>query len=561
MVIFQLFIFFSFIIIVYLSGPIWFFINQMEDFLNFIDISRSPFHFIDYSRKILSSNGFVEISEKESFPNPLPPKAFVIRDNRSIIAFIIGSKDSIIGVCANSDFPCFKLKPNHSQNIGKYQIARLKISGNGLWHTFLDREMKAVGRILVKEENSQKISFSEYLFETPHSIAIIPNVGLTQIENHNIEIKSSQENYNAILSCSKNDENLNKFIDENNINIIKTSYLSKNKSESLNFDSHIKNDDQICEEMNECIVMERGIKIDCLDMNENDQTTSLNQEKCEKTNNNDDIKSYLSKLVHVNENDIVGCDLSFVDASHTACYGGLMSGHGLNSLVGCYAGLHALLDSAEIADQKYESRSDSKNDQNSTQIFAAFDETGGRTSSRGEFLATILNEIIGSNNELLSARQRSLIIACKNFQSVLSFHETENPLSKSDLSRNDQLNNNLSNDIYNGLSNELSDTGMIGEGLLIGASHGEGITGASIVKDISEKILEIKITEIPKNIFNQNEKNEHKSTYSDNIFAQTGIKTVEVGCPMLSIGSTRETATWTDISSLKELFCNLYMYY
>jgi len=57
-------------------------------------------------------------------------------------------------VVAHTDSPCFKLRPISKLNAkeGLQQVGIAKYGG-GLWHTWLDRELKLAGRIIIEQNN------------------------------------------------------------------------------------------------------------------------------------------------------------------------------------------------------------------------------------------------------------------------------------------------------------------------------------------------------------------------------------------------------------------------
>ncbi|OHT07206.1 putative M18 family aminopeptidase 2 [Tritrichomonas foetus] len=169
--------------------------SKMEDFLQFLEECPTPYHFIAYSRRVLGENGFVELKEKESFPDPLPEKAFLVRDERSIIAFTQGGRQSVIGLCVHCDSPCFKLKPNYQQMVNNVPVIRLAMYGSGLWHTFCDHDLKVAGIVLIREKDGKLI---QKLIDSKQPIAIIPNPAIHQVYKQSTNPTFEPENFNAL---------------------------------------------------------------------------------------------------------------------------------------------------------------------------------------------------------------------------------------------------------------------------------------------------------------------------------------------------------------------------
>ena len=407
----------------------------MEDFLSFVESCPTPYHFVAYARRLLSDHGFVELPEKDIFPDPLPSKSFVVRDERSIVAFTIGGGESVIGVCCHSDSPCFKLKPNYMETDGVNNLVHLAMYGKALWHTFIDRDLKVAGIVLVRNEDG---TVQTRLVDSQRPIAIIPNLAI----HHDYKISltptlDAEKHFTALIGGTN-------------------------------------------------------------------------------------LKTYVASLLGINEEQILDWDLRFVPSQKSSVMNDLVFGKGLNNLANCYAGLMGLIDNREGSA--------------STQIFAVFDnqEVGNccRYGAKSDFLNVVLDAIFKDKKKYLSIKNRSLMISLEN-------KHGEHP-------------------VYGSASDTLNPC-KFGKGPVVvsttRSSYASEMNGISIIK-LAASSCDVPLQEqiAPNN-------QSVGPTMGPSIAFKTGIRTVDVGCGMLSMHSIRETVNWTDIESTIKLLKDLYMNY
>lgn len=144
---------------------------NVDDFINFLDECPTQFHFCSYTRSELLKNGFVELKESEEWKE-VPKKAFFIRDEREVVAWNDSGHNRAIIAGAHCDFPCLILKPKFDEIIGGYRRCRCNTYGTGLWYTWLDRDLRLAGRVLIKNSISGPIK--SVLFDSKTGIATIP---------------------------------------------------------------------------------------------------------------------------------------------------------------------------------------------------------------------------------------------------------------------------------------------------------------------------------------------------------------------------------------------------
>jgi aspartyl aminopeptidase len=63
--------------------------TKASESAEFLTKSPTPYHFCEYSRSLLVPAGYVEVSEHH-LPSTLPPKFFLVRDGKTLLAFNMG---------------------------------------------------------------------------------------------------------------------------------------------------------------------------------------------------------------------------------------------------------------------------------------------------------------------------------------------------------------------------------------------------------------------------------------------------------------------------------------
>lgn len=331
----------------------------MEDFFNFLESCPTPYHFISYAREELTKNGFVELKETEDFnlAGKDIQNAFVIRDEKSLIAFKLNSKQeasndspSIIGVCTNSDVPCLKLKANYLQNVksveckneddisedtsnSSYQLIRLAQYGSALWHTYLDHDLKVAGAVCIRNPSTNQ--FERRLIDSKRGIMVIPNIAI-----HNNPTISLSPNYNA-------EKHLHAIFSVTNDNGTKPTF-----------------------------------------------------------------KEYILSLLNdpkLTVDDIVDWDISIIGSQESSHLNDSIFASGLSNHSNCYASLKAFLTQRSKSTEKVP-----------IQLLAVFDEAlnsgVGRDGAKGTFLGSVLDKIYhnfkpASIPEQLSIKSRSLLVS------------------------------------------------------------------------------------------------------------------------------------------------------
>lgn len=125
--------------------------------LDFIDASPSPWHAVASMRARLEARGFTQLKERDAWILNAGGRHYVVRDDSSIIAFIVGHgalpSDGFRIIGAHTDSPGFRVKPSGPQARGRQAGLGVEVYGGPIIATFADRDLTLAGRVMVKELN------------------------------------------------------------------------------------------------------------------------------------------------------------------------------------------------------------------------------------------------------------------------------------------------------------------------------------------------------------------------------------------------------------------------
>ncbi|OBT62313.1 hypothetical protein VE03_09050 [Pseudogymnoascus sp. 23342-1-I1] len=154
---------------------------RVNDFLDFVGSSPTPFHAVQSAIQRLEVAGFKPIQERESWSTTLQPggKYYLTRNGSSIVAFAIGKKwrsgNPIAMIGAHTDSPTLRLKPvSKKTNLGFLQVG-VETYGGGIWHTWFDRDLSIAGRVMVKDAEG---NFVQKLVKVDRPIVRIPTLAI-----------------------------------------------------------------------------------------------------------------------------------------------------------------------------------------------------------------------------------------------------------------------------------------------------------------------------------------------------------------------------------------------
>ena len=150
--------------------------QHVQNLLDFIDASPSPYHAVANIESQLLALQFIKLEESAAWQLLAQGRYYVIRDDSSIILFVMGLKPlletgfKIIG--AHTDSPGLRIKPNAANATDGLLRLGVEIYGGPLLATFTDRDLGLAGRVSYKDDQanivSQLVNFDRPLLRLPN---------------------------------------------------------------------------------------------------------------------------------------------------------------------------------------------------------------------------------------------------------------------------------------------------------------------------------------------------------------------------------------------------------
>ncbi len=155
---------------------------SLNNLFSFLDESKTSYHAVTATARILRENGYTELYESCDYNLKDGGKYFVNRANSSLIAFKYNASASGFMMCiSHSDSPAFKVKLT-PQKDGVYTRLDVEKYGDLIHYSWLDRPLSVAGRIVVKVDGGIReipVNIDKDLLCIP-SLAIHMNVGVNQ---------------------------------------------------------------------------------------------------------------------------------------------------------------------------------------------------------------------------------------------------------------------------------------------------------------------------------------------------------------------------------------------
>ncbi|MGR9046982.1 MAG: M18 family aminopeptidase [Gammaproteobacteria bacterium] len=161
--------------------------QHVQQLLDFIDASPSPWHVVRTLEQLLAAFAFDKL--EETAPWTLEPggRYYVVRDDSSIILFVMGRQPltetgfKIIG--AHTDSPGLRIKPNAASLVDGYVRLGVEVYGGPILATFTDRDLSLAGRVSYKTGDGIKSALVD--FKKP--LIRLPNLAIHMNRNVNEE--------------------------------------------------------------------------------------------------------------------------------------------------------------------------------------------------------------------------------------------------------------------------------------------------------------------------------------------------------------------------------------
>lgn len=150
----------------------------MENLLNYLEQSHSPYHAAFLAAAMLEKAGFQRLKQTDDWRLEKNGKYYVTR-GASLVAFVLGEGNSFKIAASHTDSPCFKLKgAEDSESVGTVRL-NVEPYGTALRYSFFDRPLKIAGRVVREKEGriTPELWESEFPLVIP-SLAFHQNKGV-----------------------------------------------------------------------------------------------------------------------------------------------------------------------------------------------------------------------------------------------------------------------------------------------------------------------------------------------------------------------------------------------
>lgn len=131
--------------------------------------SVSNFTTVKAAAELLEAAGFKRLYEQDNAWNLKPgSRAYVIKNDSAIFAFIVGSEHKFAIIAAHTDSPGFRLKPNPEMVVGSCSgndelMVKLntEVYGGAIWASWFDRPLGLTARVVLDDLSTHIVSLEE----------------------------------------------------------------------------------------------------------------------------------------------------------------------------------------------------------------------------------------------------------------------------------------------------------------------------------------------------------------------------------------------------------------
>lgn len=134
-------------------------LKYAQEFVNFVNVSPTPYHAVNTVKLQLLEAGFTEITERDDWNSDglkVGGAYFVTRNASSLIAFTIGEQfadgNGISIVGAHTDSPCLRIKPISKKTAEGFIQVGVEQYGGLIAHSWFDRDLSIAGRVFVNQD-------------------------------------------------------------------------------------------------------------------------------------------------------------------------------------------------------------------------------------------------------------------------------------------------------------------------------------------------------------------------------------------------------------------------
>lgn len=152
--------------------------GQIQELLNFIARSPTPFHCVSNLSSSLEKAGFKLLQENSDWSKLTTGNYFVTRNDSSLIAFRYCQDPARHGfrlIGAHTDSPCLKIKPNAITVNNGYAKLGVEVYGGALLNPWFDRDLSLAGRVTLQDKDH---SIRNVLLDVRRPVAFIPSLAI-----------------------------------------------------------------------------------------------------------------------------------------------------------------------------------------------------------------------------------------------------------------------------------------------------------------------------------------------------------------------------------------------
>ncbi len=138
--------------------PVLYRLGLVNEILEDIEASPTPYHAVERARTLLVDGGFLEIELHEAFP-PTQAGRYLVRRGGALVAWIIPSGEftrhpgfTIVG--AHTDSPNLRVRANADVTSAGWAQVGMEVYGGVLTNSWLDRDLGLAGRVMTRSSGS-----------------------------------------------------------------------------------------------------------------------------------------------------------------------------------------------------------------------------------------------------------------------------------------------------------------------------------------------------------------------------------------------------------------------
>lgn len=188
--------------------------QKINDLLDFIAGSPTPYHATDQLTTLLRDNGFTRLRLSDDWITPGKGRFFIVNQHGGLAAFTLNHTplaDTGLRIAgAHTDSPCLKLKPNPVQQKKNMLQFGVEVYGGALLFPWFDRDLSLAGRISWLNDRG---GLQSGLIDFKRPVAIIPSLAIhLDREAHSKKTINKQTDLTPLLSVADRDIDFHQII-------------------------------------------------------------------------------------------------------------------------------------------------------------------------------------------------------------------------------------------------------------------------------------------------------------------------------------------------------------